>query len=78
MLYLVSYGLGSYINQMTIRETVEGHSYFKLQFDGTVTAQVKKQLDLSVHYWSEVDCRIKIKYLMSFMFCHAKAKDVVT
>ena len=31
-----------------------------------------------MHYWSEVDSRVKIKYLMSFMFGHAKVPDVVT
>ena len=39
---LVSYGLGPYFNEMTIREIVEGNSYFTLHIDETVTGKVKK------------------------------------
>ena len=35
-------------------------------------------MDLPVHSWSEVDSRVKIKYLTSITFGHAKASDVVT
>ena len=35
-------------------------------------------MDLHVCCWSEVDNRVKIKYLTSVMFGHAKAPDVVT
>ena len=42
MSYLVSYRLRPYFNLMTMREIGEGYSYFTLQLDETVTAQVKK------------------------------------
>ena len=45
--------------------------------DETITAQVKKQMDLLVCYWSEVDSRVKVTYLTSIMFGHAKVPDVV-
>ena len=35
-------------------------------------------MDVLVHYWSEMDNRVKIKYLTSIMFGHAKTPDVVT
>ena len=35
-------------------------------------------MDLLVCYWSEVDNRVKIKYLTSIMFGHAKVPDSVT
>ena len=65
-------------NQMTIGEIAEGHSYFILHFDETVTAQVKKQVDLLVQNCSEVDNGIKIKYLTSIIVVHAKTQDMVT
>ena len=34
-------------------------------------------MDLLVWYWSKVDNRVKIKYLTSIMFGHAKVPDVV-
>ena len=38
---------------MTIKEIMEGQSHFTLHFDEAVTAEVQKQSDLLVHYWSE-------------------------
>ena len=35
-------------------------------------------MDLLVCYWPEVNYGMKIKYLTSVMFGHAKAQDVVT
>ena len=35
-------------------------------------------MDLLVCYWSEVNNRVKIKYLTSIMFGHAKVQAVVT
>ena len=45
MSYVVRYGLGLYFTQLTVKDIVEGKSYFTLQFDETLTAQVKKQMD---------------------------------
>ena len=46
----------------TLREIIQGNSYFTLHFDETVSAQVKKQMDLLVHYWSEESKEIKVTY----------------
>ena len=46
MSYLVKYGLALYFNQMTIRDIVQGQSYFTLHFDKTIRAQVKKWIYL--------------------------------
>ena len=35
-------------------------------------------MDLLVYYCSELDSQVKINYLTSIMFGHAKAQDVVT
>ena len=61
---------------MTIRDIVQGHSYFTLHFDETITAQVKKWIYLCAigQKWTIV----KIKYLTLIMFGHAKLPDVVT
>ena len=77
MSYVVRYGLGPYFTQLTVKDIVEGKSFFTLQFDETLTAQVKKQMDLLVCYWSESHHEVKVKYLTSLMFGQAKAADVV-
>ena len=50
MSYLVGYGLGPYFTQQTIKELVDGNSFFTLHFDETVTAQTNKQMDLLIWY----------------------------
>ena len=77
MSYMVSYGLGPYFRQMIIKDIVEGNSYFTLHFDETISAQTKKHMDLLVHYWSEREHVVKVKYITSIMFGHAKVDTVV-
>ena len=50
MSYMVAYGLGPYFQQATVKEIIEGNSYFTLHFDETVSAQMKKHMDLLVCY----------------------------
>ena len=53
MFYVVAYGWRPYFTYMTIRELMEWQSYFTLHFDDTVNAQVKKQMDVLIWFWSE-------------------------
>ena len=62
---------------MIIRDIIEGHSYYTLHFDETLSTQMKKHMDLLVCYWSERDNALKVKYLTSMMFGHATADLVV-
>ena len=77
MSYMAAYGLGLYFSELTITDSVQGQSFFTLHFDQTATAQVKKQVNLLVHYWSETHHEGKVKYQTSVMFGHSKAEDVV-
>ena len=43
---VVAYGLRPYFTDTTVRELMEGQSYFTLYFNETVNAQAKKQLDV--------------------------------
>ena len=63
MSYVVAYGLRPYFTNMTSRDLMEGQSYFKLHFDKTVNAQVKKQMDVLVQFWSETHNEVRVKYL---------------
>ena len=47
---MVAYGLGPYLQQATVKEIIQGSSYFTLHFDETVSAQMKKHVDLLVGY----------------------------
>ena len=50
MSYMMAYGLGPYFQQATGKEIIQRNSYFTLHFDETVRAQMKKHMDLLVHY----------------------------
>ena len=75
MSYVVGYGLGPYFTKLNVN-LVAGNAFFTLHFDKTVTAQKRKQMDLLVRFWSEIHNEVKVKYLTSIMFGHAKAADV--
>ena len=77
MSYMVAYGLGPYFQQKIVRDIIEGHSNFTLHFGETVSAQVKKCMDLLVCCWSKKSNGIKVIYLASIMLGHAKADTVV-
>ena len=74
---LVGYGLGPYFTQQTIKELVDGNSFFTLHFDEAVTAQTNKKMDLLIWYWSETDHEVKVKYLTSIIFGTATATIVL-
>ena len=78
MSYVVGCGLGPYFKKLTVNNLVAGNSFFTLHFDETVTAQKMKQMDLLVRFWSDIHNEVKVKYLTSIMFGHAKAESVVT
>ena len=77
MSYMVAYSLGPYFQQKIVRDIIEGHPYFTLHFDEGVSAQVKKHMNLLVHYCSEKSNDIKVIYLASIKLGHAKADTVV-
>lgn len=77
MSYMMAYGLGPYFQHMVVKDIICGHSYFTLHFDETVSAQVKKHMDLLVRYWSHESNCVKVRYLASIMLGHAKADTVV-
>ena len=69
---MVAYGLGPFFQQKIVSDMIEGHSYFTPHFDETVSAQVKKHVDLLICYWSEKSNGIKVIYLSAIMLGHAK------
>ena len=46
---------------------------FSLQYDETTQSQVKKQMELQIHYWSPVHDEVWVRYYSSQYFGHANA-----
>ena len=74
---ITAHALGPYFTQATVSELKKGSSYFTLHFDEMLNAQVKKQMDLLLRYWSEQHQEARVKDFTSVMFGHAKAEGVV-
>ena len=77
MSYLIGHGLGPYFLQKTIDDILKfSDPYHTLHFDETATAQVKKQMDVLVRYFSDTDGEVKVRFLKALTFGHAKAETV--
>ena len=64
MPYLNGHGLGPYFLQKTIDDILKSSDpYYTIHFDETTTAQVKKQMDVLVRYFSETDGAVKVRFL---------------
>ena len=50
--YIISVGLSPYFTRMIVKDLLKSTLPFSLHFDETSTAQVKKQMDLTLRYWS--------------------------
>ena len=48
-----------------------------MHFDETTTAQVKKQMDLTLRYWSPTHNEVIVSFYTSLFFGHAEADKVV-
>ena len=49
-----------------------------MHFDETTTAQVKKQMDLTLRYWSSTHNEVIVSFYTSLFFGHAEADKVVS
>ena len=77
MSYITAHALSPYFTQATVSELKEGASYFTLQFDEMLNAQVKKQMVSCWGIGQEQHQEVRVKYFTSVMFGHAKAESVV-
>ena len=75
--YMIGYGLGPYFLQKTIDDILRSpNTYYTIHIDETTTAQVKKQMDVLVRYFSDTDGKVKVRFLKALVFGHAFAETV--
>jgi len=78
MSYLVTHGLSPYFEELLLKDLNASHAFYTLHYDETTTAQVKKQMDLVVRYWSSERNGVVVHYLGSVFLGHAQASIVST
>ena len=74
--YMISEGLSPYFTKKIIQDLVKSNLPFSLHFDETTNTQVKKQVDLILHYWSPTHEEVWIAYYTSLFFGHAEGDKV--
>ena len=75
--YIISEGLSSYFTKVIIDDLQRSKLPFSIDFDETSTSQVKKQMDLTLRYWSPTHEKVWTVFYTSLFSGHATA-DIVS
>ena len=77
MFYVFSHGLGPAVLEEISKDINASVGCITLLLDETATAQVKKQCDFSIQYWSEELDEVWTRYITSKMFVHTLAEHLM-
>ena len=72
--YMIADGMSKYFTQLIVKDLVKSKLPFCIHFDDTTSTQVKKQMDLTLRYWSHEE--VWITYYTSLFFGHAEGEKV--
>ena len=76
--YIISEGMAPYFTRQMLADLRNSDLPFCVHFDETTTTQVKKQMDLTVRYWSPTHNEVWVRFYTSLFFSHAEGVKVVT
>ena len=75
---MISEGMAPYLKKSIVEDLVKSDLPFTLHFDETSTAQVKKQMDLTLQYWSPTQNKVWVTFYTSLFFGHAEGGKVAS
>ena len=76
MSYIVCHGLSEVLLAELVDDVNNSIGTITLLLDETTTAQVKKQCDFLVRFWSELEDQVVTRYLTSTFFAHTLADEL--
>ena len=76
--YIIGHGLLPHFTKVLISDLSDSQLPFSVHFDETTSSQVKKQMDLTLRYWSPVHREIWTSFYTSLFFGHAEGEVVAT
>ena len=76
MSYIVRHGLSEVLLAELVDDVNNSIGAITLLVDETTTAQVKKQCDFLVRFWSELEDQVVTRYLTSTFFAHTSADEL--
>jgi hypothetical protein len=71
--YVISHGLAKHFDENLKEDIGSSTSKLTIAFDETTNAQVKKQMDIYIKYWSPEKNMVSTRYLTSVFLGHATA-----
>ena len=74
--YIIREGLLPYFTQVITDDLVKSKLPFSVHFDETTTVQVRKQMDLTLRYWSTKHDEVWTVFYTSLFFGHAEGETV--
>ena len=74
--YMIGDGLGPYCRSVILKDLAESDIPFSIHFDETTTSQVKKQMDLTLRYWSPTHQEVYVAFYTSLFFGSATGELV--
>ena len=74
--YMIADGMSKYFTQLIVKDLVKSKLPFCIHFDETTSTWVKKQMDLTLRYWSPTHEEVWITYYTSLFFGHAEGEKV--
>lgn len=75
---MIGEGLAPCFKTVIIKDVEKSNLPFTMRFNETSTAQVKKQMDLTLHYWSPIHNEVWLAYYTSLFFSHAEGAKVAS
>ena len=70
--YMIGEGLAPCFKTVIIDDVKKSNVPFTMHFDETTTAQVQKQMDLTLRYWSPTHNEVWVAYYSTLFFGHAE------
>ena len=74
--YYISEGMGPHLRSVLVDDVLRSEVPLCMHFDETTTSQIKKQMDLTLRYWSPTHCEVRVAYYSSLFFGHAEGERV--
>ena len=74
--YIIGEGMSPYFTRVLLDDLIQSKLPFCIHFDETSTTQVKKQMDLTLCYWSTKHQKVWSVFYTSLFFGHAEGDKV--
>ena len=76
--YMIGEGRSPHFTSLVVKDLKVSNLPFCVHFEETTTAQVKKQIDVTVRYWSPTHDEVWVRFYTSVFFCHTEGGKVAT